>query len=125
MILSLLLSFSTEVPDRAYEAMDIVFPSGEYECFMESHQCIHHTGQEVFWGYGEDGELAYVTGHGSGYEVVWMSGMREVHPFGRPAAGELGRVAEALHHCVERSRDVKEECGLLRDLLNTQKSKGE
>ena len=114
---------STNVPDRVAEAMQIVFPSGDYECFLDSRQCIHSTGQEVFWGYDEDGRLTYVTGHGQGHEVVWMPGMREVHTFGRPAAGRLGRVAEALHHCVQRTRDVREECGLLRDLLMTQKSK--
>ena len=114
---------STDVPDRVSEAMQIVFASEDYDCFLESRQCIHATGQEVFWSYDEQGRLAYVTGHGGGSEVVWMPGMREVYPFGRPAAGRLGRVAEALHHCVQRSIDVREECGLLRDLLMTQKSK--
>ena len=114
---------STDVPDRVAEAMQIVFPSGDYECFLDSRQCIHATGQEVFWSYDEQGRLAYVTGHGGGREVVWMRGMREVYTFGRPAAGRLERVAEALHHCVQRSSDVLEECGLLRDLLRTQVSK--
>lgn len=119
----LLLSASVDtagVPDRAVEAIEVVFASEDYDCFLDSRQCIHATGQEVFWGYDEQGRLAYVTGHGQGYEVVWMPGMREVYPFGRPAAGRLDRVAEALHHCVQRSSDVQEECGLLRDLLRTQ-----
>ena len=114
---------STDVSDRVAEAMQIVFPSGDYDCFLDSRQCIHATGQEVFWGYDADERIAYVTGHGQGDAVVWMPGMRDVHTFGRPAAGRLDRVAEALHHCVQRTRDVLEECGLLRDLLRTQRSK--